>query len=68
MKSFLSMLDKLIKNKYFIFIFTTSLIASSIIGFSLKINLSNIFGIFSHNEYLLNHNILLVDFDFLENI
>ena len=52
------MLDKFIKNKYFVFIFTTLLITSSIIGFSLKINLSNIFGSFSHNEYLLNYNIL----------
>ena len=57
MKSFFNILDKFINNKYFILIFTTLLVLSSIISFQLKINLSNIFGTFFYNEYLLNYNI-----------
>ena len=57
MKSFLNILDKFIINKYFIFIFTTLLILSSIISFYLKINLSNLFGSLIYDEYLFNYNI-----------
>ena len=44
-------------NKYFFWIFTTLLIISLLISFSLKINLSNVLGIYSNNEYLLNYGI-----------
>ena len=44
-------------NKYFFWIFTTLLITSLLISFSLKINLSNVLGIYSNNEYLLNYGI-----------
>ena len=57
MKSFFNILDKFIINKYFIFIFTTLLILSSIISFYLKINLSNLFGPLIYDEYLFNYNI-----------
>ena len=57
MRSFFDILVKFINNKYFIYSFATLLIFSSIISFQLKINLSNIFGTFFYNEYLLNYNI-----------
>ena len=44
-------------NKYFFWIFTTLLIISLLVSFSLKINLSNVLGIYSNNEYLLNYGI-----------
>jgi len=57
MKSFFIIIDKLSINKYFIWVFTTLLIFTLIISFLLKINLSNIFGVFSYNEYLLDKGI-----------
>ena len=57
MRSFLNILDRLVLNKYFFWIFTTLLIISLLISFSLKINLSNVLGIYSNNEYLLNYGI-----------
>ena len=44
-------------NKYFFWIFITLSIISLLISFSLKINLSNVLGIYSNNEYLLNYGI-----------
>ena len=44
-------------NKYFFWIFTTLLITSLLISFSLKINLSNVLGIYSIDKYLLNFGI-----------
>ena len=57
MRSFLNILDKLMLNKYFFWIFITLSIISLLISFSLKINLSNVLGIYSNNEYLLNYGI-----------
>ena len=61
MKSFLNILDKLVFSKYFAWIFTTLLLATLLISFSLKINLSNILGINFFNEYLTNFGILTKD-------
>ena len=61
MKSLLNILDKLVFSKYFKWIFTTLLLASLLISFSLKINLSNILGINFFNEYLINFGILTKD-------
>ena len=57
MKSFFIIIDKLSINKYFIWVFTTFLIITLLISFLLKINLSNLFGVFSYNEYLLDKGI-----------
>ena len=57
MRSFFNILDRLVLNKYFFWIFTTLLIISLLISFSLKINLSNVLGIYSIDKYLLNFGI-----------
>jgi hypothetical protein len=57
MKSFFIIIDKLSINKYFLWVFTTFLIITLLISFLLKINLSNLFGVFSYNEYLLDKSI-----------
>ena len=57
MRFFLNMLDKFVINKYFIWILTTLFIITLLLSFLLKINLSNILGPFSYNEYLLNFGI-----------
>ena len=61
MRSFFDILIKFTNNKYFILLFAILLIFSSIISFQLKINLSNVFGTFFYNEYLLNYNIQTKD-------
>ena len=57
MKSFFIIIDKLSTNKYFLWVLTTFLIITLLISFLLKINLSNLFGVFSYNEYLLDKGI-----------
>ena len=57
MRFFLNMLDKFVINKYFIWVLTTLFIITLLLSFLLKINLSNILGSFSYNEYLLNYGI-----------
>lgn len=57
MRFFLNMLDKFVINKYFIWILTTLFIITLLLSFLLKINLSNILGPFSFNEFLLNYGI-----------
>ena len=57
MRFFLNMLDKFVINKYLIWILTTLFIITLLLSFLLKINLSNILGPFSYNEYLLNFGI-----------
>ena len=61
MRSFFDILIKFTNNKYFILLFAILLIFSSIISFQLKINLSNVFGTFFYNEFLLNYNIQTKD-------
>ena len=57
MKFFLNILDKLMINRYFVWIFTTLFIITLLISFLLKINLSNILGTFSYNSDLLVYDI-----------
>ena len=57
MKFFLNILDKLIINRYFIWILSTLFITSLLLSFLLKINLSNILGAFNFNQYLLEQGI-----------
>ena len=57
MKFFLNILDKLMINRYFVWISTTLFISTLLISFLLKINLSNILGTFTYNPYLLEEDI-----------
>ncbi len=57
MKFFLDILDKLMINRYFVWIFTTLFISTLLVSFLLKINLSNILGTFTYNPYLLSLDI-----------
>ncbi len=57
MKFFLTILDKLVTNRYFVWIFTTLFVVTLLISFFLKINLSNILGAFAYNSYLLDYDI-----------
>ena len=57
MKFFLNILDKLFTNRYFIWVFTALFITTLLLSFLLKINLSNILGTFTYNEYLLEQGI-----------
>tara|TARA_B100000989_G_C19500228_1_gene453919 strand:+ start:370 stop:1704 length:1335 start_codon:yes stop_codon:yes gene_type:complete len=57
MKFFFSILDKLVTNRYFVWIFTTLFVITLLISFFLKINLSNILGTFAYNSYLLEYDI-----------
>ena len=57
MKFFYTILDKLVTNRYFVWIFTTLFVVTLLISFFLKINLSNILGTFSYNSYLLDYDI-----------
>ena len=57
MKSFFNIIDKLLINRYFIWIFTTLFITTLLLSFLLKINLSNILGTFAYNQYLLDKDI-----------
>ena len=44
-------------NRHFIWVLTSLFIITLLISFWLKINLSNILGAFTYNEYLLDYNI-----------
>ena len=57
MKFFFNILDKLIINRYFIWILLALFITSLLLSFLLKINLSNILGAFIFNQYLLEQGI-----------
>ena len=57
MKSFFNIIDKILINRYFIWIFTTLFITTLLLSFLLKINLSNILGTFAYNQYLLDQDI-----------
>ena len=57
MKFFLYILDKLIINRYIVWILSTLFISTLLISFWLKINLSNILGTFIYNDYLLDRDI-----------
>jgi len=57
MKFFLNILDKLLINRYFVWIFTTLFIITLLISFLLKINLSNIYGTFAYSPLLLDYGI-----------
>ena len=53
----MKLLDNLIQNKKFVFLFCFILIFTLILSFINKINLSNLFGTFEFNEYLIQFNI-----------
>ena len=57
MKFFLNILDKLMINRFFVWVLTSLFIITLLISFWLKINLSNTLGAFTYNEYLLDYNI-----------
>ena len=57
MKFFLNILDKVIINKFIVWICTTLFIITLLISFLLKINLSNTLGTFSYNSDLLVYGI-----------